>query len=76
YAPTARRIWAGVPEMSDARHQPHSEWMLAAVQLGVLGLAVYLALLGSIARPALLARSLDADVLALLVAIFGPTSMF
>ena len=76
YAPTARRVWAGVPEMSEARHQPHSEWLLVTVQLGVLGLSVYLAMLGALLRPTLARRSFDTDVLLLLVAIFGITSVF
>jgi O-antigen ligase len=76
YAPTARRIWAGYPAMSEARHQPHSEVLLVTVQLGVVGLAVYLALLGSIARAGLLRRTLDSDLLLLLCVIYASTSLF
>ncbi len=76
YSPIARRIWAGVPSMSEARHQPHSEMLLVTVQLGVLGLAVYVAMLGSLMRPGLARRSFDTDVLLLLVTIFGVTSIF
>ncbi len=76
YAPTARRIWAGVPAMSEARHQPHSEFLLVTVQLGLLGLVVYLAMLGALVRPALRARSLEADSLAVLGAVYIITSVF
>lgn len=76
YAPVAKRVWAGRPDMSDARHQPHSEVLLVTVQLGLVGLAVYLALLGTLARPALVRRSLDADLLLLLLAVYGAASLF
>lgn len=52
YAPTALRNWPPGSEMAVARHQPHSEFMLAAVQLGAIGLAVYIAMLASLARAA------------------------
>lgn len=76
YAPTAQRVWAGVPGMSHARHQPHSEFLLVAVQLGLLGLVVYFAMLGSLMQPAVGARTLEADALAVLGAVYIVTSSF
>ena len=75
-APIARRDWAGHETMEFARHQPHSEVLLVTVQLGLAGLAVYLALLGSLARPGLLLRALHNDMLMLLLAVYGLTSLF
>ena len=77
YAPTARRNWPAGSQMALARHQPHSEFMLAAVQLGVLGLAVYFAMLGSLARAGARARrSFEGDILVVLLTIYIFTSAF
>jgi O-antigen ligase len=76
YAPTARRDWPAGSQMALARHQPHSEFMLMAVQLGLPGLALYIALLAALARPTLALRSFESDVLALLMAIYVVTSTF
>lgn len=76
YAPTARSIWPAHTPMASERHQPHSEFLLVAVQLGLPGLLVYLAMLGALVRPALAARSFDTDILALLCAIYIATSSF
>ena len=76
YAPTARRIWPEGNEFTNARYQPHSEFMNTAVQLGSLGLLVYFAMLWTVLRPALGARSLDRDMLTLLWLIYVITSAF
>ncbi|MET0981792.1 MAG: O-antigen ligase family protein [Telluria sp.] len=76
YAPEAQRIWGASPETARVRHQPHSEPLLLAVQLGVPGVALYFALLGAIGKAALARRDRMADALALLLAIYGLTSLF
>ena len=76
FAPEARRIWAGRPNELAVRHQPHSEPLLLAVQFGLVGAGLYFALLGAIGKAALRRRDPVADALALLVAIYGVTSMF
>jgi O-antigen ligase len=86
YAPTAMADWPAGSDMAHARHQPHSEFMLVAVQLGLLGVLVYFAMLGTLAgaalgratlgRATLGQRGIEADSLALLLAIYVITSMF
>jgi O-antigen ligase len=76
YEPVALRNWPPGSEMAVSRHQPHSEFVLAAVQLGVIGLAAYFAMLGSLARATFGARTLERDVLALLLAIYVVASSF
>jgi O-antigen ligase len=76
FAPEARRIWAAHPNELKVRHQPHSEPLLLAVQFGLIGAGLYFALLGAIGKAALRRRDLNADALALLVAIYGITSLF
>lgn len=77
YAPTAIRNWPAGSDMAQARHQPHSEFMLVAVQLGVLGLVVYFGMLASLARAGVLARgSVDGDIVILLLTIYTITSAF
>jgi O-antigen ligase len=76
YAPTARNVWPAGSQMFLARHQPHSEFMLMAVQLGLPGLALYVALLASLGKATLAVRSFEADALALLLAIYVATSTF
>jgi len=76
FAPEARRIWAAHPNELKVRHQPHSEPLLLAVQFGLIGAALYFALLGAIGKAALRRRDANADTLALLLAIYGITSLF
>ena len=76
FAPEAQRIWAASPGELKTRHQPHSEPLLMAVQFGLVGVALYFALLGAVARAALRHRDAVADALALLVAVYGITSLF
>lgn len=76
YAPVARAIWPADTPMHSERHQPHSEFLLVAVQLGLPGLLVYFAMLGALARPTLAARSLDTDMLAMLSALYLFASSF
>lgn len=76
FAPESKRIWAGSPQEQNRRHQPHSEPLLLAVQLGLAGVALFFALLGAIGKAALARRDPTADALALLVAIYGITSLF
>lgn len=76
YAPVARAIWPPDAPMASERHQPHSEFLLVAVQLGLPGLLVYFAMLGALARPALAARTLDTDMLAMLWAVYVFASSF
>ena len=76
YAPTAQKNWPAGHSMALARHQPHSEFILMAVQLGTLGLLVYFAMLGAVGRPALGRRSFETDSLALLWVIYVVTSSF
>ena len=74
YAPTARAIWP--PEKALVRNQPHSEFLLVAVQLGLAGSLVYFAMLGTLGRAALGPRSFETDSLALLWAIYFVASSF
>jgi O-antigen ligase len=74
YAPTARRIWP--PEKALVRNQPHSEFLLVAVQLGLAGSLVYFAMLGTLGRAALRLRSFETDSLALLWVIYFVASSF
>lgn len=76
FAPEAQRIWAGSPNELKIRHQPHSEPLLLAVQLGLIGAGLYFALLAAAGKAALSRRDENADALALLVAIYGTTSLF
>jgi O-antigen ligase len=76
YAPTAHRNWPAGSEIALSRHQPHSEFMLMAVQLGLPGLALYVALMAALGKAALAVRSFEADVLALLLAIYVLISTF
>ncbi|WLI88261.1 O-antigen ligase family protein [Massilia sp. R2A-15] len=76
YAPTAQRNWPAGHEMATARHQPHSEFLLVAVQLGLLGSLVYFAMLGTIGGAALGARNFESDSLALLWVVYVVTSSF
>lgn len=76
FAPEAQRIWAAHPNELKVRHQPHSEPLLLAVQFGLIGAALYFALLGAIGKAALRRRDVNADALVLLVAIYGITSLF
>lgn len=80
YEPVALRNWPPGSEMAVSRHQPHSEFMLAAVQLGLVGLAAYFAMLGSLARAAMgprtLPRSFQKDVLTVLLAVYIVASSF
>ena len=76
YAPTALADWPAGSDMAHARHQPHSEFVLVAVQLGLLGTLVYLAMLASLGSAALGRRGIEADSLALLLVIYVVTSMF
>jgi O-antigen ligase len=76
YAPTAQRNWPSGSEMATARHQPHSEFLLVAVQLGFLGSIIYFAILWTMGRAALAMRSFEADALALLLSIYVVSSTF
>jgi O-antigen ligase len=76
YAPTALAVWPAGSEMALARHQPHSEFLLVAVQLGVVGLLVYFAMLGTLGSAALGQRSFETDSLALLWVIYVSASSF
>lgn len=76
FAPESKRIWVGSPHDQNKRHQPHSEPLLLAVQLGLIGVGLYFALLGALGKAALWRRDPSADALALLVAIYGITSLF
>ncbi|MES3022408.1 MAG: O-antigen ligase family protein [Pseudomonadota bacterium] len=76
YAPTARRTWPAGSSQAVERYQPHSEFLLIAVQLGLLGSLLYFALLGAIGKAALAARTLEADSLALLWVIYVCASAF
>lgn len=76
YAPEARRVWGPGSHFGEARHQPHSEVMNVAVQLGLAGLALYIALLASLLRPALRLRTRQTDLLVLLWVIYTFCSIF
>lgn len=76
YAPTAKKVWPEGSELAVARHQPHSEFVLVAVQLGLLGALVYFAMLGTLGAAALAGRSYETDSLALLWTIYVVTSSF
>jgi O-antigen ligase len=72
FAPTAARLWP----TEHTRHQPHSEVLHITLQVGLTGLALYLAMLGSLAAPALRARSAQADLLLILSVIYATCSVF
>lgn len=76
YAPTAAAIWGAGTGMALARHQPHSEFLITTVQLGLAGLLIYLCLLGSIGRATLGVRTFETDMLAMLWIIYTATSIF
>jgi O-antigen ligase len=76
YAPTAQRNWPASHEMATARHQPHSEFMLTAVQLGLLGCIVYFGMFVAMGRAALGPRTFERDMLALMLLIYVITSSF
>jgi O-antigen ligase len=76
YAPTAQADWPAGSEMALARHQPHSEFVLVAVQLGLLGMLVYFAMLATLGSAALGRRGVEADSLALLWVIYVVASTF
>ena len=76
FAPTALAEWPAGSEMALARHQPHSEFLLVAVQLGLLGACVYFAMLATLGSAAIGKRGIEADSLALLWVIYVLTSMF
>lgn len=76
YEDEARTTLTALPELTTMRHQPHSEPLLLAVQLGLPGLFLYAALLGTIGKAALARRAPGYDALALLVAVYGIASLF
>jgi O-antigen ligase len=76
FAPVAQRIWAGSPNELKTRHQPHSEPLLLAVQLGLAGAGLFFALLGALGKAALARRDPITNALALLLAVYGVTAMF
>ncbi|MDL2354251.1 MAG: O-antigen ligase family protein [Pseudomonadota bacterium] len=76
YEPTAVATWPAGHEMATARHQPHSEFLLVAVQLGLVGALLYFAMLGSLGSAALGRRNIEADSLALLWVIYVAASSF
>ena len=76
HAPVARTIWGAGTPMGEARNQPHSEFLLIAVQLGLPGLALYVAMLASFLRPAFRVRSRERDMLLLLWSVYTVCSVF
>jgi O-antigen ligase len=76
HAPAARAIWGAGTPMGEVRNQPHSEFLLIAVQLGLPGLALYLALLAAFLRPATRVRSPERDLLVLLWVVYVFCSLF
>ncbi|MEO7579553.1 MAG: O-antigen ligase family protein [Massilia sp.] len=76
YAPTAAKVWGAGTLMALVRHQPHSEFLLVAVQLGMLGLALYVGMLVTLGRSALGPRTFARDNWALLWIIYVSTSTF
>ena len=76
YAPTALRTWPAGHPMATERYQPHSEFVLTAVQLGVVGLAAYFGMLAALGLAALGRRSFERDLLALLWLIYTITSAY
>ena len=76
YAPTALADWPAGSGTAQARHQPHSEFLLVAVQLGLLGALVYVSMLATLGSAALGRRGIESDSLALMWVIYVVTSMF
>lgn len=76
FAPTSKKLWPSSDPKHAARHQPHSEVIMIGVQLGLAGLALYLALLGSMAWEASRKNSYAADVMLIMLAIFFTTALF
>ena len=72
----ARTTLTALPELTTARHQPHSEPLLLAVQLGLPGLFLFAALVLTLVKAALARREPGFDALALLVAVYGVASLF
>lgn len=76
FAASAREIWPASHPFHSARHQPHSEIIQFAVQLGIVGLVLYMALLTSLSWHSWRQRQIHADALSLLVIMFGTCSVF
>jgi lipopolysaccharide heptosyltransferase II len=76
YAPLARSTWPAGSEAATMRYQPHSEFLLMIVQVGLLGSLLYFTLLGTLGGAALASRSLSTDSLALLWVIYVCASSF
>jgi O-antigen ligase len=76
FAPTAAKLWPPGHPFHLARHQPHSELVLFGVQLGAVGLIVYLSLLVSLAGAVRKNRSCETDNLLLMCVIFGTAAIF
>jgi O-antigen ligase len=76
YAPTAAANWPPESELHSERHQPHSEFILMGVQLGLPGLALYFGMIASLVWPARRRPSFAAHVLALLAVVYVACSSF
>jgi O-antigen ligase len=77
FVPTAHRLApADDPVFYNVRAQPHSEVVLMAVQLGVVGLGLYFALLATLGLVYRKQRSYQADLLFLLCISFAVPACF
>ena len=77
FVPTAHRVAsADDPEFYNVRAQPHSEVVLMAVQLGMIGLGLYFALLATLGLVFIKRKSYQADLLFLLCISFAIPACF
>jgi O-antigen ligase len=77
FVPTAHRLApADDPEFYNVRAQPHSEVVLMAVQLGIIGLALYFALMATLGLVYRKQKTYQADLLFLLCISFAVPAFF
>ncbi|RXZ33129.1 O-antigen ligase family protein [Oxalobacteraceae bacterium CAVE-383] len=76
FMPTAHRVGVNDPEFYNARSQPHSEVVLMAVQLGIVGLALYFGLMATLGSVVRKQKTYQADLLFLLCISFAVPAFF
>jgi O-antigen ligase len=77
FVPTAHRLaGADDPDFYNVRAQPHSEVVLMGVQLGIVGLALYFALLATLGLVVRKQRTYQAELLFLLCISFAVPACF
>ena len=76
FVPTARQYSKPGDPFYDVRAQPHSEVVLMAVQLGIVGLALYFGLIGTLGSVFRKQKTYQADLLFLLCISFAVPAFF